>query len=136
MADDHVLHVQLREHRRAHLAGERALRLEVAVLRAETDRDAITFERGLHRPQRGERGAHDDLDVVVVLLLEPVRELLHDLDRFEMRVVHLPVAGHERLAVCHVKISLSQARDARSAWSPGRSPSSMSSSAAPPPVDT
>ena len=58
--------------------------LEVAVLRAEPDRDAVAFERGLHRTQRGERRAHDDFDVVVVLLVEPVRELLHHLDRLQV----------------------------------------------------
>src|SRR5207244_7899098 len=91
-------------------AGERTLGLEIAVLRAETDRDAVPLERGLYRSQRGERRTHDDLDFVVVLLLEAVRKLLDDLDRLQVCVMHLPVAGHERLAVCHVEAFLVSAR--------------------------
>ena len=45
-----------------------------------------------------------------------------------MRVVHLPVARHHRLAVAH------RSRPFRSACRPGRSPCSMNSSDAPPPV--
>ena len=37
VADDHVLHLQLGQHRWAHLAGVRALVLPVAVLRSELD---------------------------------------------------------------------------------------------------
>ena len=74
--------------------------------------------------------AHDDVDAVVVLGVEAEPELLHHLDRLQMRVVHLPVARHHRLAIAHRRVPL------RKACSPGRSPSSMSSSDAPPPVDT
>jgi len=40
VADDHVAYVELRQHQRADLAGERALGLEVAVLGAELERGA------------------------------------------------------------------------------------------------
>ena len=44
VADDHELHGELGQHRRGHLARERALRLPVAVLGAEQDRDAVGVE--------------------------------------------------------------------------------------------
>ena len=59
--DDHVLHVELREHRRAHLAGERTLVLPVAVLRAEPDLQPVGLDERLQRAQVGERRAHDDV---------------------------------------------------------------------------
>ena len=49
VADDHVLHVELGQHRRAHLAGERALVLPVAVLRAEPRSGAVGVDQRLQR---------------------------------------------------------------------------------------
>src|SRR5262245_3193152 len=131
--DDDVRDVELRQHRRAHLARERALVLPVDVLGTEQDRDAIRLEHRLHGAKRGERRAHHDLAFLVVTVLEPVRELLDDLDRVQMRVVHLPVAGHDRppLVARHQLLFPS-----RSARSPGRSRCSMNSRDAPPPVLT
>src|SRR4029453_16500334 len=73
--------------------------------------------------------------ILVVGVGEPVRQLLDDLDRVQVRVVHLPVAGHDRpplVAGHHLSIFV----DSRSASSPGRSPCSMNSRDAPPPVLT
>src|SRR5207302_223429 len=128
--DDHVLDVQLGEHRRADLSRERAVAFPVTVLRAQADGEAIAVDRRLHRPQRRERRTHDDVDAVEILVFEPEPEFLHHLDRLEMRVVHLPIARHHRLANGHRRNPL------RKACNPGRSPSSISSSEAPPPVDT
>src|SRR5262249_41495722 len=131
--DDDVRDVELRQHRRAHLAGERALVLPVDVLGTEQDRDAARTEHRLHRAKRGERRAHHDLALLVITVLEPVRELLDDLDRVQMRVVHLPVAGHDRPPLVARHQDLFPSRSARS---PGRSPCSMNSRDAPPPVLT
>ncbi len=90
--DDHVLHLQLGQHRGCDLAGERALVLPVAVLRPELDPQPVRFDQGLQRAQVGEGRADHDVARVVVGLVEPVGELLHHLDGDEVVVVHLPVA--------------------------------------------
>ena len=84
-----------------HLAGERALVLPVAVLRAERDRRCLSASiDGLHRAEVGERRVHDDVDRARSRpSSSEVRQLLHDLDRLEVVVVHLPVAADQRLAV-------------------------------------
>src|SRR4029453_1390460 len=73
--------------------------------------------------------------ILVVGVGEPVRQLLDDLDRVQVRVVHLPVAGHDRPPLV-VRHHLSIFLDSRSARRPGRSPCSMNSRDAPPPVLT
>ena len=121
-----------------HLAGERALVLPVAVLRAERDRDACRPRCSVCTERRSVNGGYtDDVDR---RRSRPSSsrydELLHDLDRLEVVVVHLPVAADERLARrrCHQLVA--SARCSRSAARPGRSPCSISSSDAPPPVLT
>ena len=66
---DHVGDVELGQHRRRHLAGERALLLPVAVLGAEGDRDRVRLglEHGLDRAQVGERRVDRHVDGLVVL---------------------------------------------------------------------
>ena len=118
--DDHVLHVQAGEHRGADLAGERALVLPVAVLRAELDREAVGLGQGLEGAQVCERRAHDDVAVLVVGGLEAVGELLDDLDRDQVVVVHLPVGRDDRAA--------GHGFGSRRAARPGRSPCSRNSS--------
>src|SRR3546814_18638833 len=56
VACDHVAHVELGQHGRGHLTGERALLLPVAVLRTQRDRDRLLLahEVRLHGPQVGE----------------------------------------------------------------------------------
>src|SRR4029453_15411056 len=73
--------------------------------------------------------------ILVVGVGEPVRQLLDDLDRVQVRVVHLPVAGHDRPPLV-VRHHLSIFLDSRSARRPGRSRCSMNSRDAPPPVLT
>src|SRR3546814_6127826 len=95
-----VAHVELRQHGRGHLTGERALLLPVAVLRTQRDRDRLLLahEVRLHGPQVGEGRMHRHLAGVVVLRGDEVAQLLHELQRLEVVVVHLPVAADERLA--------------------------------------
>ena len=65
VADDHVLGAGLLDHRRRHLAGERALALPVDVLRRHAD---VRVARGLGHGVHGrERRRDDDLDVGDVL---------------------------------------------------------------------
>src|SRR5436190_15113885 len=132
VADDDVSDVELREHHRADLARVRACILPVAVLRAELEREPIAVDERLQRAHVGERRAHDHVGGLVVGGVEAVRQLLHHLNRDEMVVVHLPVAGDDRPAAC--RIGHQPRGPFRNASRPGRSPSSMYSSAAPPPV--
>src|SRR5262245_20998035 len=135
--DDDVGDVQLRQHRRRDLAGERALLLEVAVLRSEKDPELVALDDRLERAQVGEGRRDDDVARLVVVGVEPVRQLLHDLDRDQVVVVHLPVRRDDRLAarVSHEVAPLPWLPE-RSASRPGRSPCSMNSREAPPPVLT
>src|SRR5688572_10021427 len=100
------------------------------VLCPEEQLESVGLDQRLQRAQRGERWAHHDVTRLVVLLLEAVRELLHDLDRDEVVVVHLPVARDDWSASRH---ALLLGWDRRAA-NPGKSPCSTNSNAAPPPV--
>src|SRR5438309_704224 len=53
----------------------------------------------MHAAQVGVRREYDDLDRLVVVRCERERKLLHEGDRLEVVEVHLPVAGHEWLAL-------------------------------------
>ena len=64
VAGDHVADVQLGEERRAHLAGEGARLLEVAVLGAEGEQHAVGLDRRLHRADVGERRVDRHVDRV------------------------------------------------------------------------
>src|SRR3546814_1175419 len=85
-----VAHVELRQHGRGHLTGERALLLPVAVLRTQRDRDRLLLahEVRLHGPQVGEGRMHRHLAGVVVLRRDEVAELLHELQRLERSEEH------------------------------------------------
>ena len=56
---------------------------------------------------------------LVVLVVEPVRQLLHDLDRVEVVVVHLPVARDDRLALAAITVHSPIPGSPRSACKPG-----------------
>src|SRR5438094_1659010 len=114
VAEHDTVDPQLDEHRRRDLAGERAARLLVHVLRV--DGDAVG--RPARGRQRGERHAHGDVDALAGA------HRGEELARLRLRLVHLPVAGDER-----------GARHAR-ASTPGSLRPSISSSEAPPPVET
>src|SRR5581483_6244212 len=135
VTDDDIAHVQLGEHGRADLAGVRAVVLPVTVLRAEDHRDLVGVHEVLQRPDVGEWRADHDVDRLVVVLLEEEGQLLHRVDGDEMVVVHLPVGRDDRVpGLAHVLSP--RPIPARSAARPGRSPCSMNSSDAPPPVLT
>ena len=96
----------------------------------------VGVEHGLHGAQVGEGGVQRHVDVGHVGPGDQVRQLLHERDRLEVVVVHLPVAGDERASAVRAEGRSGQALGAdRSASRPGRSPSSISSSDAPPPVE-
>src|SRR3954452_7060550 len=105
---------ELDEHRGRDLAGERALLGLVHVLGVHAD----PVRRLAGRGQRGERHAHGHVDALAR------RDRGGELARARPRAVHLPVAGDE-----------GRARHA-SASTPGSVRPSMSSSDAPPPVET
>src|SRR6059058_5439980 len=106
----------------------------MTVLGAERDRNAVGVEHSLHRAQVGEGRMHAHIDGRVVVLSDQVTQLLYALDSLEVVVVHFPVTADERRPFAHDNPRAFGAR--RSASRPGRSPSSSSSSDAPPPVDT
>ena len=58
----------------------------------------VALGERLERAKVGERWGDHHVARLVVLGLEPVRELLHHLDRHEVVVVHLPVRRDDRLA--------------------------------------
>ena len=101
VADDHVLGAGLPQHRRADLAGERALLLPVQVLPG--DADVGVARRFGDRVQRRERRRHDDLDVVEVL--DQAAELLDEHDRLVHGLEHLPVGGDEGRAHHVIRIT-------------------------------
>src|SRR5690606_15738385 len=125
VADDDVLGAGFADHRPAHLAGERARRLPVQVLRGHADvRVARRLGRRVHR---GERRRDDDLDVLDVP--DEAAELLDEHDGLVDRLVHLPVAGDEGMPHgwrCYLSVS---------AATPGSTRPPRNSSDAPPPVE-
>ncbi len=94
--------------------------LEGDVLCAEPVRQLVGLDQRLDRAQRRERRADHDLDALGVVLVEQVAELLHGLDRLEVRLVHLPVRGDDRppVATRTAVTDVLQDRDARAARGP------------------
>src|SRR3984885_15270103 len=103
------------------------------VLGAVPDLQLVAVHQGLHGAQVGERREHDHFDVLVVLVAQAERELLHQRDRFEVVAVHLPVAGDQRQVLC-LGHDGSRAYASR-AVRPGRVLPSRYSRLAPPPVE-
>ena len=87
---DHALAAGFLQHDHAHLAGERALLLVMAVLREQLDRRAL---QGLfHRGERAERRSHGHLRGRAI---EELAQLAGELRGLAGRLVHLPVAADE-----------------------------------------
>ena len=104
MADDHELCPGLADHRRRHLAGERAFALPVDVLRGNGDvRIAKRFGRRVHR-----REGRRDNDFDVVDLLDDAAQLLDERDRLLNGLEHLPVARNQGCS--HKPIPVSQGK--------------------------
>ena len=89
VADDDVRRAGVSNHRRADLAGEGALALEVQVLRGDLEPSVARDFRG--RCERRERRSDDDFRVARGL--DEDGELAHERDRFAHGLVHLPVRG-------------------------------------------
>src|SRR5512139_507476 len=130
VADHDVGAVQLGQHRRGDVTGVRAGGVLGDVLRAVLDTELVALDQGLHRADVGERDQDGDVDRVVVLVVQREGELLDVLHGLEVVEVHLPVAGHQRLALGHLQFP-SSSRTAR----PGRVLPSRYSRLAPPPVE-
>lgn len=96
VADDHVAHTQSGQHRRADLAGERALVIAVAVLRAELERHPLPLDEEPDGPDVGERWVDGHLHQRRVSGLHPQPEVAHGVERHHVVVVHLPVGADER----------------------------------------
>src|SRR5579859_3494923 len=124
----HELAAQLRQHARADVSGVGAVVVLRHVLRAVPQLELVADHERLHAAQRGERRQHDDVHGREILVVQPERELLRERERLEVAVVHLPVAGDERLALGVHGLSSSAA-------SPGRVRPSRYSRLAPPPVE-
>src|SRR5437764_9875785 len=143
MPGEHVAAAQLGEHGPGHVTGVGAVVILGDVLRAVTDIQLVPHHQGLHAAQRGERWLHHHLGGRVVLGLEREGKLLHQSERFQMVVVHLPVAGDQRHPAAAPALLSPPPRfaptpthvPASSAASPGRSRPSRYSRLAPPPVE-
>src|SRR5215469_13940913 len=127
---EHVRAAELGQHGAGHLAGVGALVVGGDVLRAVADLQLVPGHQGLHAPQGGERGEHRHLHHGEVLTLEPEGQLLHQRQRFQVVVVHLPVAGDQRLAAARPAHE-----ESSSAARPGSVRPSRYSRLAPPPVE-
>src|SRR5260221_481869 len=98
------------------------------VLRAVLQLELVALDERLDAAQRGERRQHDDIGSGEVLVVQPEGELLGQGERLEVIGIHLPVAGHQRLACRAHRLSSSAA-------SPGSGLPSRYSRLAPPPVE-
>src|SRR5262249_25389637 len=123
VADQHAVHSQVEQHRRGNLAGECSVRRLMHVLGIDPQRAAGC---GGDRLGKG-RVRHADRDVDVIR--QQPGELPYQTAGLGGRLVHLPVAWDEGAARAHTG-------DPASASTPGSGRPSISSSAAPPPVDT
>ena len=78
----------------------------------EPVRELVGLDQRLHRAERGERRADHDLHLLGVGVVQQVAELLHGLDRLQVRLVHLPVRRDDRPSVGRLSRGLLQDRDA------------------------
>ena len=136
VAQDDVGDAERLEHRGRDLAGERALVLEVHVLRAQRDRRSGQRLRGRRdRQERAARSArHDRARAPPLRGSISARSAQISCARLGRRQIHLPVAGKQSLAhrfraVACASLSFS------SALTPGSSIPSRYSRVAPPPVE-
>src|ERR1017187_4256001 len=124
-----VAAAQLGQHPAADIAGVGAVLVRRDVLCAVGELELVALDEGLHAAQRGERRQYHDVGRREILVVQPEGELLGQGQGLEMIVVHLPVAGHERLAAGPAH------RSSSSAASPGSVLPSRYSRLAPPPVE-
>src|SRR5215471_2476060 len=121
---------ELGQHPPADVTGVGAVLMWRDVLRPVLQLELVTLDERLHAAQGGEWREHDDVNRREVLVGQPERELLGERERFQVVVVHLPVADDQRLA-CPAPAHWSSS----SAASPGSVLPSRNSRLAPPPVE-
>src|SRR6266567_3970957 len=124
-----VAAAELGQHPAADITGVSTVGVWRDVLRAVPQLQLVALDEGLDAAQRGERRQHHDVDRREILVGQPEGELLGQGQGLEMVGVHLPVAGHERLAAGPAH------RSSSSAASPGSVFPSRNSRLAPPPVE-
>src|SRR5216683_2247348 len=133
MAEDHRAG-EFAHHGRSNLAGERALLLEVHILRTQFQAaEQVTIQHIAHRRQRDRGRTEDSLNVGVTVHLQPQfrYEIIGELRGPVWTVVHLPIACDDCIAHWYSHQFLSC-----KAATPGRTRPSRNSSEAPPPVET
>src|ERR1700735_835549 len=131
MSDQHVPAAELGQHRAGYLAGIGTLVVGRDVLGPVANPQLVPGYQGLHAAQRGERRQDRDVRGIEVPAGQHEGQLLGEGKRLEMVLVHLPVAGHQRLAGI-----LAAAHPASSsAASPGSCLPSRYPRLAPPPVE-
>jgi hypothetical protein len=100
VADRHVGAAELGEERPGDLPGVGARVVDRQVLGAVAHGQLVALDEGLHRAQVGEGRQDRDLDrteVVLAVAKRPV-ELLDQVGRLQVVLVHLPVTGKQRNA--------------------------------------
>ena len=105
MAHGHEGASEFGKHARGNLAGIGPGRILRDVLRAIEQFVLVTFNKRLHRSDISERWQHRNLDCCEISLVERESQLLYQSNRLEVVKVHLPVAGHERLAGGRLAVS-------------------------------
>ena len=103
------------------------------VLGTKADRQLVAFDNGLDRSQISKGGMHSNFDLAEFKLVQPKAKVSNQVKGFMVIKIEFPVAGNQR--VSHHGHPFGAFEAARSAASPGRSPCSMNSRLAPPPVD-
>src|SRR5262249_17367420 len=130
VAREHIAAAQLGEHPAADVTGVGAVGVRRDVLGAVLQLELVALDQRLHAPQGREGRQDHDGDGGEVLVVEGESELVGERERLEVVVMHLPVAGHQRLAAgrrAHLAFS--------SAARPGNFLPSRYSRLAPPPVE-
>src|SRR5580704_7954501 len=130
----YVVAAELGQHGPGHVPGVGARVVRGQVLRTIGDAQLVPVDQRLHAAQRGERRQHRHVDGVVVPPGQGERQLLHQRDRLEVVLVHLPVARHQRQPGSG-GLGTGVHAESSSAVRPGRVLPSRYSRLAPPPVE-